>query len=387
MKGVYMNTHNRYNWNEIQRYYNDGHSFRDITAKYGVCSASIHAAKKRGEFVSRTSGESLKLFHQKNPTAGKEQWTSERRKRQSEAKKKLYKEFPEKHPNRKLANNRSKMSYPEKRVYDWLKSENIAFEHQYHIDKYFVDFCIGTLVVEVDSEQFHKDTDYDIHRDAVIESYGFIVKRFPVKSILKFGPSIILDNSISDDIINGYIELRKERICVVCDSIYYTRRKTCSDECKRKLRTIHPPSSKLSNACKQLPVTKEELQELVNTTPMTQIGKQFNVSDNAIRKWCKKYGIETKRKFECTKEELQIMIDSGLSRRAISKEVGVGVDRIQRMLDHYGITIIKQCVKYSGDVIATACDHIDKGLKNIEIAKLMDMDHKQISAIRRRYRK
>jgi len=39
-------------------------------------------------------------------------------------------------------------------------------------------------------------------------------------------------------------------------------------------------------------VSKEELEKLVSEKPFTQIGKQFGVSDNAVRKRCKKLGIE-----------------------------------------------------------------------------------------------
>lgn len=38
-------------------------------------------------------------------------------------------------------------------------------------------------------------------------------------------------------------------------------------------------------------ISKEELQKLINEKPMVQIGKMFGVSDNAVRKWAKKYGI------------------------------------------------------------------------------------------------
>ena len=41
--------------------------------------------------------------------------------------------------------------------------------------------------------------------------------------------------------------------------------------------------------------SKEELQELINTTPFTRIGQMFGVSDNAIRKWCKTYGINKQK--------------------------------------------------------------------------------------------
>ncbi len=40
--------------------------------------------------------------------------------------------------------------------------------------------------------------------------------------------------------------------------------------------------------------SREELKNLIRNQPFTQIGKAFNVSDNAIRKWCKAYGLPAK---------------------------------------------------------------------------------------------
>lgn len=45
---------------------------------------------------------------------------------------------------------------------------------------------------------------------------------------------------------------------------------------------------------KELPITREELKDLIRSVPFTQIGKTFNVSDNAIRKWCDKYNLPRK---------------------------------------------------------------------------------------------
>lgn len=77
-----------------------------------------------------------------------------------------------------------------------------------------------------------------------------------------------------------------------CQSIGCTNKvkkhgnKTCSYECGHKnTRRVEWPS-------------KEELQELVDTKPMTTVGKMFGVSDNAIRKWCKKYEIVPKFKYK-----------------------------------------------------------------------------------------
>jgi Zn finger protein HypA/HybF involved in hydrogenase expression len=40
--------------------------------------------------------------------------------------------------------------------------------------------------------------------------------------------------------------------------------------------------------------SKEELEKLIETTPMQKLGKNFGVSGNAVKKWCKSYGIKTK---------------------------------------------------------------------------------------------
>ena len=41
--------------------------------------------------------------------------------------------------------------------------------------------------------------------------------------------------------------------------------------------------------------SREELEDLIRTTPFTRIGEKYGVSDNAIRKWADHYGIEWKK--------------------------------------------------------------------------------------------
>jgi group I intron endonuclease len=56
------------------------------------------------------------------------------------------------------------------------------------------------------------------------------------------------------------------------------------------------------NACRgkykannyQLPIDRQELKQLIRTTPFTTIGKHYGVSDNAVRRWCDKYGLPRK---------------------------------------------------------------------------------------------
>ena len=47
-------------------------------------------------------------------------------------------------------------------------------------------------------------------------------------------------------------------------------------------------------ALENMPLTREELKNLIRTTPFTTIGKMYNVSDNAIRKWCIKFELPSK---------------------------------------------------------------------------------------------
>ena len=45
----------------------------------------------------------------------------------------------------------------------------------------------------------------------------------------------------------------------------------------------------------ELPVTREDLKILIRTKSFSEIGRKFNVTDNAIRKWCDKYNLPRKK--------------------------------------------------------------------------------------------
>lgn len=112
------------------------------------------------------------------------EWSDEQRRKQSEKKKILYAQHPEKHPNRKLAGNRKKMTYPEKVAFDWLKSSGIEFDHQYKIqlaDKaIYPDFRVGNLLIEIDGSYWH-DSDADRLRDSALKGMGYEVVRIDAK--------------------------------------------------------------------------------------------------------------------------------------------------------------------------------------------------------------
>jgi len=109
-------------------------------------------------------------------------WTIERRKQKSLEKKRLYAEHPEKHPNRKVAGNRNKMTYPEKVCHDWLCLNKISFETQKYIDGKYVDFLIGNIVIEIDGERWHPiGNENDRLRDVRLNELGFNIFRIRSK--------------------------------------------------------------------------------------------------------------------------------------------------------------------------------------------------------------
>lgn len=81
-----------------------------------------------------------------------------------------------------------------------------------------------------------------------------------------------------------YIALMYENnICSICGSYKDYHAKFCIQCSRVASRKVERPS-------------KDELFKLISTMPFTRIATLYNVSDNAIRKWCKSYGLPYKQK-------------------------------------------------------------------------------------------
>ena len=78
-------------------------------------------------------------------------------------------------------------------------------------------------------------------------------------------------------------ELKKKYYCVDCGKEISYGAIRCN-KCKGEIKRI----------CER--PTKEELLNLIINKPFVQIGKMFEVSDNAVRKWCKSYDLPYKQK-------------------------------------------------------------------------------------------
>ena len=63
---------------------------------------------------------------------------------------------------------------------------------------------------------------------------------------------------------------------------------------KGSLRCTKCASKKKIVPLEDMLITREELKELIRTTPFTKIGEMYQVSDNSIRKWCDKFNLPRK---------------------------------------------------------------------------------------------
>lgn len=71
------------------------------------------------------------------------------------------------------------------------------------------------------------------------------------------------------------------KVCPICGNEKAAASKTCRN-CSE-------------NNQRHFDVSREELKELIYVLPFTEIGRQFGVSDNAIRKRCVLYGLPSKK--------------------------------------------------------------------------------------------
>lgn len=75
---------------------------------------------------------------------------------------------------------------------------------------------------------------------------------------------------------------KNDNHCIDCGRQIASQYIRC-DSCNRKLRKLQ--------GVEQLPVNRNELKHLIRNNNFIQIGQMFDVSDNAIRKWCKKLNL------------------------------------------------------------------------------------------------
>lgn len=67
----------------------------------------------------------------------------------------------------------------------------------------------------------------------------------------------------------------------------------CGKEITRGAVRCHTCASIAQQKCER--PSREELKEMIRKIPFTKIGEKYFVSDNSVRKWCKNFGLPSKR--------------------------------------------------------------------------------------------
>ena len=165
---------------------------------------------------------------------------------------------------------------------------------------YFIDFafCNIKLAVQLDGKQHfytQRRINKDIKKDRFLMDNGWKVFRIKynetnqqiIKQFLSYLENIFIEDKKLQNRIYKYRQVKekyyqnitKTKLCPNCNkkiSFYSKQCKTCYDKNRRKV---------------QRP-TKQILQEQIKHHSMLSLGRKYGVSDNAIRKWCKQYGID-----------------------------------------------------------------------------------------------
>ena len=83
-----------------------------------------------------------------------------------------------------------------------------------------------------------------------------------------------------DDLVKS-IKNKTIHYCKICGVEVWEKDSCCVKCAKIQQRKVERPN-------------RNELKKLIRNTPFTQLGKQFGVSDNSIRKWCKAENLPSK---------------------------------------------------------------------------------------------
>lgn len=270
-----------FDWNEIQEFYDSGHTWREIIEKYSISISRLSQASKKGTFKTRTNGEAHSLSARQNPRTH----TEETKKKISESRKKFLLENPEK-ASYVLYHYSKGESYPEK-YFNMIFKKHFTFDRYYRIGLYQLDFAIveKRIYIEIDGGQHRWDpkiVESDKRKDKYLENLGWTgirVNWSDYKRLQKHEREKYVR-----DMVDYISQLKTERPtfeiipneCGKEKSISSGYCKSCS------------PSHRTNNRKVERPPYDILLKEIEESN-FSALGRKYGVADNVIRKWMKKY--------------------------------------------------------------------------------------------------
>lgn len=264
-------------------------SLRDVLSKYNLKSKDFLRTVVLKGFV-RSYREGLKIVHKKHPEKFKH--SEETKEKIRTARLRFMKEHPE-----ETAWRQTNLSYPEscflKIIKECCLDKKFLIVREYSIYPYFIDFAFVDLkvAVEIDgSQHLNKDRkDSDLKKDELLKSLGWRVLRITAKDVMKNKDFVIeeLNRFLGD----SNVKYKKVGILKYAAQSYYVKKERDENGLTEKQKQNAINQRKVKNR-----PSKEELWNLIQNKSFVQIGKTFGVTDNTIRKWCRYYGLPSKRK-------------------------------------------------------------------------------------------
>lgn len=314
---------------DIQKFYDDNHSWNDVSKEFHISIHTISKYIKQKFLKSRSTYQTNKL---KRKSFNHTQETKNKIKAARI-------NYLKNNPDKKSWQNKGKTSIPCNIVKNLYLENNIKFIEEYqpllHQNRFFsidIAFPDKKIGIEINGRQ-HYDSNgnltpyYQSRHDLIINEgwklyeipyqYAFNIERmlsladsilkeqtcdltfdyqkpkeFKPKKYITKHPNNVKYNYPKDDELRELA--KKHRLIELCNILtipmkqlhwHLTKRNIKCIKKQAKIREIIPRKTKI-----QWP-SREDLQKLILVTPMTKIGKLLGVSDNAVRRHCKKHNI------------------------------------------------------------------------------------------------
>lgn len=188
---------------------------------------------------------------------------------------------------------------------------------EYGITHHFISHTVGGKINKIPLEEILKENrpykSQDLKRRLIEEGYKLNKCENPECGISEWhGHPLVLqlhhingnhnDNRLENlqilcpnyhsltENFNGKKLKKEQKRCPDCENPIRNHSEYCK-HCAPKHRSN--PSMKVKEEDRP---SKEELLKLIKATSFTEIGRMYRVTDNAIRKWCKKYEIPSTKK-------------------------------------------------------------------------------------------
>jgi hypothetical protein len=277
------------NWEKIQEFYDKEHTWRDLQKEFNL-NMQILALAFKNNLLRRRSKEECSQLRALKPS---KKHSLETKQKISTIRKKFLQDNPEKHPWRKPNKH---ISAPCNKAKEFLKLLGVNFIEEFSPEiegRFFsIDIAIPDKMIAIEvngGQHYSKDGSlkpYFQERHDLIEKAGWKVFEihctacFKLEKWEEFAEIIESSSAVKDfDYFNYQPKNKKISICGVCQKNKKTLKSLSCNDCHRKKGKV------------AIKPTKEELENLIKEMPMTKIGEKYGVSDNAVKKWCKKYNI------------------------------------------------------------------------------------------------